>query len=183
MKKINKITKLQKKALIILTTLRLIFPLVIFLNPVWGAIVMFFLDLIDYQILVGLYKIKRVTYELYDKLLDHYGYVLILIYLILNLNKTDIVLYFSIGYFLLRTIGEVIFSITKNEKMLLLFPNIFEFYFWLWLYDPELIATFGQNLKILGLFLLPIKIVHEYVVHFLEWSPSKMWTSKIKIKK
>ncbi len=179
MRKQNKLTKKQIKILFFLSLLRIFFPLVIFTNPVWGAITMFFLDLIDYQIIVGLYKVKRITYELYDKFLDHYGYILVMLYMLINLEITNIILQFTIFYFIIRTIGEIIFSLIKNEKILIFFPNIFELYFWTWLYNPSLIDTFPENIKLLLVFLLPCKIIHEYVVHFLEWSPSKLWTSKI----
>lgn len=181
MRKQKNPTKKQIKIISFLALLRLFIPLIIFINPIWGAITMLFLDLIDYQIIVGIYKVDRLTYEIYDKLLDYYGYLLILIYLLTNLEITNIVLQFAIFYFTIRTIGELIFSLNKNEKILLIFPNIFEPYFWIWLYNPALIDTLSENIKLLFLFLLPLKLIHEYIVHFLEWSPSKIWTSKIKI--
>ena len=105
--------------------LRLIFGPTIFLMPRVTALIEFIIDWVDGE----LYKragYAQPQYSLYDKILDYYWYIWILIYILVNNIPFRS---FFILLFAYRSFGQILYLITKKEIMFLLFPNIFEIFF------------------------------------------------------
>ena len=105
--------------------LRFLFGPVIFITPIGSFFATFILDWIDGE----LFKragYSREKYSIYDKLLDFYWYVWILLFVFLR-DVPDKQLFISL--FALRTVGQLAYLTTKRGVFLLLFPNVFEIFF------------------------------------------------------
>ena len=106
-------------------------------------------------------------YQLHDKMADLISYILILHYLykhkILDNDKL-IDLAILLGY---RLIGDLIFFIQKNRKVLFYFPNIFEMLalFWVILQDTNNTAIKNSYHMLLIIAITLIKTYHEYFLH------------------
>lgn len=143
--------------------LRTILPLYLFINPIIGIFIAITTDLIDHEILVRWQKISRHLYQLQDKYLDQYWYLLIIIYLYIN-QAPPIVNIIVISTFLYRVMGQILFVKSKNELYFLIFPNLMEPYFWLYILYPN---SF-QNPKTLlswTTIILILKLYQEYFIH------------------
>ena len=151
-----------KAAAYIMAGLRLTFPLVIFQKPVLGTLFAFLLDGIDFELL-RFFGMKRLEYQLFDKYLDFYWYVLIGIYL-LGKNLPDWQSNFFAFLFIVRLIGEVSLIATRKERILIFFPNFFELFFWFWLFIPGLVSSPSKAWLTLLVCFVP-KVAHEYLVH------------------
>lgn len=150
-----------------MTIIRLFFPLAVFEWPIWGTFFAFFFDGVDYEVL-RYFGMKRPAYQLYDKYLDFYWYMLVLLFLLLQplpVWQRN----FFIFLFGLRLIGELGLIITKSERFLIFFPNFFELFFWFWLFVPSWISTPTKIWTALGICLVP-KVAHECLVHATTFS-------------
>ena len=174
-KKIAFYTNLVK----ICVLLRLIFGPAIFIAPRITALVSFMLDWVDGE----LFKragYARNQYSFYDKLLDYYWYIWILIYIFANnVPFKD----FFVFLFLFRTLGQFLYMKYKKEYLLLLFPNIFEIFFIYYL----IVRLFGSyslfflSPPILWISLLVILIfvlVREYILHIKQANLSSIFMGR-----
>ncbi len=106
-------------------------------------------------------------YQIHDKIADLLGYCIIMYYLykkeIFPMNKL-IVLF---GLLIYRLIGDIIFFVQKNRKVLFYFPNIFEMLalYWAILYDIQKEPGKGADTLIIIAIVL-FKTYHEYFLHF-----------------
>lgn len=138
------------------TIARLLIALYIFVNPLWGVILSMIADWVDSQILIHGIGITRAQYQLWDKNVDWFAYVV------------ELTVAASYGvylpFFLLlfwRFIGQFMFLRTHKRWMFVLFPNFFEVIFlWFILFYPDrplgwLIAiVIGKQLHEIGLHVL-----------------------------
>jgi|GEM_PF-4696750 hypothetical protein len=159
----------QKIAIAVNVVIRVVLPLWVFVNPYLGAVIALITDCIDYQPLVNYFGVSRKVYELQDKYLDFYWYILIAVYVLSG--PYLLVVKILIAFFLLlRLVGMIFFSVSKNETLLMYFPNYIEPLFWLLLIFPDA-YTKVSSMLIAFLVIILVKTVQEYVVHKLEFSP------------
>ncbi len=140
----------------IVTTARLLIALYIFIDPLWGLIVSMIADWVDSQILLHGIGITRPQYQLWDKNVDWFAYVV-------ELNvATSYGLY--LPFFLLlfwRFVGQFMFLTTRKRWVFVVFPNYFEIAFlWLVLFFPA--RPMGWLIAMLA-----VKQVHEIGLHWL----------------
>ncbi len=162
--------------------LRLVAPLAIFRWPLLGGVVALLLDLNDGNIarLIGAGGISSPLldglfnshYQQFDKILDTYYLsfeVLVSLRWRDKLARTS-----SIWLFIWRLIGVAAFELTKLGWVLVVFPNLFEWFFLSRLaivkYRPRFVFT-AKTLLLLLLLLLPLKLYQEYMLHILNAQP------------
>ncbi len=137
--------------------LRILSAPLIFILPLQSIILSVFLDIID-----GDFACKVVTkknYQLIDKNLDLWWFINILIYSFINYPnyKTYLLI-----LFLYRLIGQLIFYFNHNRKVLMFFPNFFEWIFFL--------IFFGKNYYPFTLIVFLAKILQEWFLHIANLS-------------
>ena len=76
---------------------------------------------------------------------------------------------FASALFAYRTIGVVVFEVTDERAILLLFPNVFEWFFllqlWLLRFRPAYILTPQRAAMWTAVLLVP-KLAQEYLLHY-----------------
>lgn len=168
MPKTIKLNPTQKIAIAVNVVIRTITPLWVFINPWQGAVIALVTDCIDYRPLVRWLHVPQKIYQLQDKLLDYYWYILILLYALHSIRDL-VILWLIIFSFIVRSIGQIIFTISKKETVLLFFPNIQEPIFWAWLLSPALLSR--QLFPYTILMVLILKLANEYYTHVLKGNP------------
>lgn len=128
-----------------------------------------FLDAFD-----GEFASKRVLsrdkYQLIDKILDTWMYLLALSLSWIFINKYFLLL---LVLFIYRMIGQLLALITKDEKMFLISPNLFGNFFLLLIFGtvfPSTNVIQGQNLYISLLAVGLFTLYYEYCLHIKKFS-------------
>lgn len=173
----SKINKVQKTAVIIDIIVRVIGPLYVFINPVWGAVISLILDCLDFQPLVMALKIRKSYYDLLDKFLDFYWYVLILIYVMAYTNNNWLLLT-VVASLLLRLVGVISLVFSRNDRNLVWFPNIVEPLFWVWIALPYVFDKLNLLVPVLLVIIL-VKVEHEKLLHIRQFSPINYLREKL----
>ena len=101
--------------------IRILGALYILVNPFWGLIISLFLDYLDSIVLMDYAGFSFREYQKVDKRIDWTTYPFMLI-AATRVGYYDIFL----GLLLFRLVGQIMFEILKNERVLLVFPNVFE---------------------------------------------------------
>ena len=144
--------------------LRFVLSLFFWQNPILVTVLSVLVDLSDGLVLNIFAKVGRKVYQKVDKILDHYFLTVVLIYF---LGKPLFYIYFA--FYLLRLCGIILLEITGKEKILLFFPNVIEFIFFLYiftLWQPQYSWLLsGKNLYLSVGILAVIKTVQEYLMH------------------
>ncbi len=155
--------------LVIFVGLRTILPVLLFLNPLWVAVLyIFVLDDFDVYFAAKAGWTKR-HYFICDKLLDYWWYLFILIFgLGTPLAGVFVVL------FIYRSVGQI-WALHK-EEVLLFFPGIIELYFLGYLilvrFWPQALAnTTGQT--VLLVIATVLALIREYIIHIKKIDVSK----------
>ena len=144
----------------------------LFLNPLIAVVVSMFLDTVDAP---AVFKVKHKWsfYTRYDKALDLWWYIFIVIYC-RNLFIYPVIL----ALFIFRAIGQVPAIFTTRHKILFWFPNVLENFFVLYLlvvyFWPQYLFYFvGWNVIIpIGIAFLS-KIPQEFILH--RFCPDNDW--------
>jgi len=156
---------------ILFVVLRIIFAPLILINVYLSTLGSLFLDGMD-GLIFSKANVSRSSYQIIDKILDFYWYFWIFLYLTIN-SPGDFLYYLFTIFFLIRLVGEVFFLIKGKRKIFILFPNLFELFFWVYLLS---------NLLGLGALLLPpflwfiiiictvLKLFQEYLAHVANFS-------------
>lgn len=157
-----------------LSTLILKFPLV-------GGVIAICLDYFDLQLLYLFDQRELGRYQSLDKTLDLY-YLALEAYVVSNWRNL-LVKYTALLLFLGRSIGSLLFVITQEGVILMIFPNVFEPFFLIYLmqlqiFRKDLLTSFKQ-IALLILFLLIPKLIHEYLLHVNTTYP---WTENKYVK-
>lgn len=147
----------------VVALLRAVFPPIIFTHPFVAMFINLFLDAPD-----GFISYKAgwpwKKYHVYDKIFDWWWYVFILIYSFSLPVFSVILILFS-----MRSVGQLYSAITKDEKFLLYFPNIMEWYFVLYMVATRLLSSgfevFSLGNLILLLIATIVAISQEYRIH------------------
>jgi hypothetical protein len=148
--------------------LRLLIPLAIPRYPLPGIIAAAAIDGVDLGIFTGLTNLDTTNYQSYDKALD--VYYLTIAYLSTMRNWTNVEA-FRIARVLLyiRLTGSLLFELTEQRYMLLIFPNTFEYFFVLYhlialRWDPERLARRDIFVAVAFIWVV-IKMPQEYWLH------------------
>ncbi len=159
--------KIRKPAVYLSTFLRLSAPFLIFYSPLAAIAASFFLDGID-GLIFSWAGVDLNKYEQIDKLLDLYWYFFILAFLFFY-PPAPFIFKLLMIFFIWRLIGEILFVLKGKRKILIVFPNLFEAFFWVYI----ILNKLGQSaflrsplsLAVTLSLLIPLKIGHEYLVH------------------
>ena len=147
--------------------LRILAAPLIFILPLQSIILSVFLDLFDAEFAHKVVSKKK--YELIDKNIDLWFYINIMIYSYLNYPDYKVSLFIL---FIYRFIGQVIYYLGKNRRILLFFPNFFEGMFILIFlgknYHPSIIT--GQTFYLILFIIFIIKIFQEWFLHIADLS-------------
>ena len=112
-------------AIAIVLVMRLVVPLSIFRWPLVGGILAIIADTVDILFFQWL-GFPSIGYHELDKLLDTYY---LAIEVIVAQRWTTLPRATATGLFIYRATGVALFEFTHDRTMLLIFPNLFEFYF------------------------------------------------------
>lgn len=159
------LTFLKHPVVWIVTIARLLIALYIFINPLWGVIWSMIADWVDNLILVYFRGITRPQYQLWDKNVDWFAYVVELSV------AASYGLY--LPFFLLlfwRFLGQFMFMRTHKRWMFVFFPNYFEIAFlWLVIFYPQqtMHISITGNAGIWLLILIVAKEINEIGLHFI----------------
>ena len=156
----------------IILALRLIIPFTIFRWPLLGGILAFAADFYDFPLLNtfgwGFFTIE--TYQPIDKVFDIYY---LSFEFLVALRWRDLLAKKSaVGLFSWRLIGVIAFELTQMRKFLFLAPNIFEYFYLAILAIKKFKPEFHLTKRILIILVVAIgipKLVHEYILHYLEY--------------
>jgi len=157
---------------VLVTSVRLVVPLVIFRYPFWGGVAAIVLDAVD---VILIYLMDLGDFQNYhgtDKLLDSYFLVFMLI---CSLRKwAGLEKRISLTLFGWRMIGFVAFELTGLRWLLFVFPNLF---LWWWMYvewrnryKPGLEITTTRAAIVLSLMIGP-KLLQEAILHIWQFHP------------
>ncbi len=158
--------------------LRLVAGPAVFFFPLASTLVNVLLDAFDGE----LYKqsgYARPQYSTYDKLLDYYWYLWLMAYIMLaNIPGK----WLFLGLFAYRTVGQILFLMSRNGMLLFLFPNVFEKLFFYYL----LARTINEENLLMGTpyligataVITVISVVLEYVIHLKRMNFSGTYLGK-----
>lgn len=156
---------------IMVIIIRLLVPLSILRFPVWGSIAAIAADNLDVVILDALGIKDYSLYNSIDKALDIYFY-LIQGYTVLfweNIKAKKV----GLGLLVYRLVGTVIYEITQMRFVLLVFPNVFIFFYMFYvlyksIFKKDPYKSVSSMLIILTV-LTVIKIGQEYMLHVAQY--------------
>lgn len=100
-------------------------------------------------------KLKWNRYNLIDKLLDNWWYLIITLYMLSSPLR-----FVFIGLLLYRLVALPIVHLTKNESLYIIFPNVLEWLFYLFIIWP----SFANSLAAF-VFCLTISLIVEWNTH------------------
>ena len=158
--------------ILIILALRLIIPFTIFRWPLLGGLLAFAADFYDFPLLnsFGWGFLTPETYQPVDKMLDIYY---LSFEFLVALRWRDLLARKSaIAFFSWRLIGVIAFELTQMRKLLFFAPNIFEYFYLALLTIKKFRPAFRLTRKTLAIMLLVVgvpKLVHEYILHYLEY--------------
>lgn len=161
--------------------MRLGIGLFIFRYPLFGGIASIIADYFDLQILMAIDPQHIGMYQELDKMLDFY-YLSIEAYVAMKW-KVRFVKYTALFLYIYRLIGTIIFETYKLEWILVVFPNVFEYFFLIYYVYRKFFThnIFLNKRVVVGLVLaiLVPKIAHEYLLHVNKTHP---WTQNVYVK-
>lgn len=160
---------------IILVGLRFVVPPLMLWFPIPGVLATLFLDVVDGDLL-GWLGMSEESYQFIDKIADFYGYIFMMI---LGLNwPIRNILAILLTY---RTVGQLLFLITNERLVLLLFPNFFEALvlvfigLMMWRRGVEsAYQTYRTYLWQIWVLIITLKILNEWQLHFAQISISNL---------
>lgn len=156
----------------IVLALRLLIPFTIFRWPLLGGILAFTADFYDFVLLntFGWGFLTLETYQPIDKIFDVYY---LSFEFLVALRWNDLLARKSaIALFSWRLAGVVAFELTQMRKLLFFAPNIFEYFYLAFLAIKKFNPGFRLTKKVMTIMLLAIgvpKLIHEYILHYLEY--------------
>jgi hypothetical protein len=110
---------------IVIVAVRILGSLPVLRWPLAGGLLAIVVDLSD-LLLADLFGLGGVDYQALDKWLDQ---VYLLTFLIVALRWSDPARLIAVALYLVRLVGFVAFELTGERTILLVFPNVFEFWF------------------------------------------------------
>lgn len=131
---------------------------------VWGN---YFLDVVDGDILLSL-GLNDYSYQTIDKIADYWSYiVMLLLGLRWNIKRIIIVL------FVYRTIGQILFFVTRNELVFFIFQNFLEplvMAYALIIFkqgsETKAFQTYRRHYKLIWAIVIGYKLWNEWYLHY-----------------
>ncbi len=162
----------------LLVFLRVVSAFLIFFAVVPVSIFQFILDWIDGEFYKRA-RFRKHTYQMWDKILDYYWYVFIMLFLLADKPPHAMVFIFL---FVFRTIGQALFFITRKQIYFFLFPNIFEILFFVFVATLA-IPSLGPLLDVPYIYpifavVTVIVFIREYVLHIKQMNLSWIFMGK-----
>lgn len=158
---------------IVVILLRLIVPFSIFRWPLAGGIACLLLDACDVILITFFNQGDFKNYPGTDKYLD--TYYLFFEFIVSFKWKNKLARKTSIGLFIYRFLGVVLFETLKIRALLFVFPNLFEnfylFYLALLKFYKKDIVTSKKRITVILVILLVPKLFQEYILHVAEFHP------------
>lgn len=147
--------------------LRIFLPLLFFKWPFGASLANFILDSIDGDLLTR-WGIGTNVYQIVDKSLDYFAYIVMFIIGSKWAIKKEIIV-----VFLIRTIGQILFFSTGNEIFFFFFPNflgpLFIFFaFLLVVKKSEAYLFYKKNWVFIWGGIFVYKFLNEWLVHVLD---------------
>ncbi|MFC1649165.1 hypothetical protein ACFL2C_00435 [Patescibacteria group bacterium] len=143
-------------------------PLIFFFNPIIVTVLSIYFDGADAPFYRKL-GFNRAQYELYDKTLDLYWQTIAWMYALVVFPADFLPMLTFL--FIYRTFGHIIHYATQNERVFIIFPNLFENLFILLLvYYSSLFGSLinSDNLTQWIGFVFAIKIFQETITHHFD---------------
>jgi hypothetical protein len=136
----------------------------------WGGVVALLVDFSD-LLMMNLIDLGGVRdYQTFDKYLDQ---VYLLAFLLVALRWQGLPKTIAIVLYLYRFAGFIAFEVTGERDLLLLFPNLFEFWFLLVAaqkqFQPGLRLTSVRPVMLVLAPLVALKLAQEYAIHYAGW--------------
>ena len=161
----------------IIVLLRILIPLTIPRFPLPGIIAALILDAIDQTLFQSLTNLQLDGYQGYDKALDIYYLAIAYIATLRNWSNYAAVR-ISRFLFYYRLTGVVLFELTQIRWLLLIFPNVFEYFFIFYeivrlRWDPRRLST-RALLIATALIWIVIKLPQEYWIHVAQLDVTDM---------
>lgn len=160
--------------MVVVLTLRILGPLLIFRWPLAGSLLSeFVFDMFDVVIWDVFHTLPKINYTAYDKILDLY---FLTIMLLVSFKWTQpIPKKISLFFYLWRLAGVAIYEIVKERTVFLFCPNVFYAFFVIYLICVYLgKAVWFERVRATALIVLLvflIKLPQEYVLHYVEFKP------------
>lgn len=149
--------------------LRLLAPFLIFISPKFAIILsLFFLDAFDGDFFEAFTAIDRQGYQTYDKIMDSWWLLFILIYILIHKFPYKKIF---VSLFVYRIVGVVLMAFWFKEWLLIIFPNIFEMLFEFYIFFPQWFRVKWKKLKAPYPVLISatgIVLFREYWLHVIE---------------
>ena len=151
--------------IVLIILLKFAFPILILWFPFLAGWSNFVLDSIDGDILIPL-GLEDKNYQLIDKIADYTTYIFIVIWSWKKTIRREI-----IAAFLIRTIGQFSFFMTRDEMMLFYFPNLVEPLFLIFasveFFKGKDFAAkwYKKNIIWIWIFILAYKFQDEWFTH------------------
>lgn len=148
----------------ILVIARLLTFLTVVRWPVSTWLVMYLLDFVDYTAALRA-GLTFTTYEWVDKTVD----VITRFYLAWAGFILGGPYWILLAMVLFRLVGDVGLALTRNRTYLVMFPNLIEYFFPL--YVIYLYSYQGNTLILISFIVIStiVKVIHEYVMHVTDW--------------
>ena len=137
--------------------------------PFYGAILAILVDQSDLFFMNLLHLGGVTNYQTFDKLLDQ---VYIGCFLIVALRWQGLDRNVAVGLYVYRLAGFFAFEATQSRDVLLLFPNLFEFWFVLVAAKLQFgweKSLRGRRLALVAAALVALKLFQEYAIHYQRW--------------
>lgn len=156
--------------MLIVILIRLLVPLTILKDPLFGGLASLLVDYLDLDIVRLISAGSFPDYQAWDKALDLY-YLSFEAWIVLSWQgrRAKII---ALSFFLYRVIGTVVFEVTGMGIFLVIFPNFFEIFFLLYLIYQKFLqrqnkVTFQHQATfyVLLLVLFAYKVYQEYFLH------------------
>lgn len=156
----------------IIAAVRVLGALPVLRWPLAGAVIALLTDLSDLFLMDLLHLGGVRNYQAFDKWLDQ---AYLLTFLLATRRWEPAPRRIALGLYAYRLVGFAVFEATGARDLLLLFPNVFEFWF-------IFVATVNQfhiafeytprQLAVAGAALLAAKEFQEYALHYARWLDS-----------
>lgn len=137
--------------------------------PFYGALLAIFVDVSDLFWMDVLHLGGVPGYQTFDKRID---LVYMAAFLVVTLRWTGLERRVALGLFVYRMVGVVAFELTKQRELLLIFPNLFEFWFVLVAARDQFWPRYELSPRRTALWLMPLtglKEAQEYLLHAGRW--------------
>jgi hypothetical protein len=162
-------------AALIVFIIRLLVPLLMFRFPLLGGVLSFLLDGFDGMLSRYLGGPIWSNYQFVDKLLDLYYLTIMFLVLTRYISNTRTI---GVVLYAYRFVGVVLLFIVNVREIMILFPNVFELWFFTWValakYRPSYVPTKKVIVRVLIVFFV-IKIMHEFLLHGIGICTANYW--------